>query len=184
VVKHHRLLSMVGGKAYEWLTTLNRFYNAARRRLGMGYYSLSKAIKLKVKSACTFISNFEEALSLEANRRGLDGVICGHIHKAEMLDEGETSYFNTGDWVESCTALVEHESGRLEILECFDVDYDSDSAGEHELPDLPDEAMEPAALLAAFAGHRYDEMDERFVTFGAAIPAERLGSRRLEAAET
>ena len=173
IVTHHRLLSMLGGKAYEWLIFLNRLYNAGRRLCGMRYYSLSKAIKLKVKSACTFISNFEEALSQEAQRRGLDGVVCGHIHKAEIRHDDEIAYFNCGDWVESCTALVEHASGALEIVDCCDRKYEP-TLDDAELPDLP----MPLPTLPIFGGQRFDEMDERFVTFGAAIPADRLQVRR------
>jgi len=90
----------------------------------MPYASLSQAIKLKVKRACTFISRFEEILAHEAHKRGMDGVVCGHIHKAEQrdIDLGESGgaaiqYLNCGDWVESCTALVEHADGRLEIID-------------------------------------------------------------------
>ena len=84
----------------------------------MPYASLSQAIKLKVKQACTFISKFEEILASEAKKRGMDGVVCGHIHKAEarVMDNG-VRYLNCGDWVESCTALVEHMDGTLEIID-------------------------------------------------------------------
>ncbi|MEM6459954.1 MAG: UDP-2,3-diacylglucosamine diphosphatase [Planctomycetota bacterium] len=121
VVKHSRFVSMLGGKAYEALIAFNRRYNALRRRLGLPYQSLSKTIKGKVKSACMFISKFEETLAHEAERRGLDGVVCGHIHEPAQRPVGEngklpTSYFNCGDWVENCTALVEHHDGRLEVI--------------------------------------------------------------------
>jgi UDP-2,3-diacylglucosamine pyrophosphatase LpxH len=85
--------------------------------MGFGYWSLSAYLKVKVKNALQFIENFETAVAEEARRRGVDGVICGHIHKAEMRDIHGVTYINDGDWVESCTALVEHLDGRLEILE-------------------------------------------------------------------
>jgi len=88
-----------------------------RRRPGFGYWSLSAFVKVRVKNALQFIANFEAAGADEARRRGVDGVICGHIHKAEMRDIDGIAYVNDGDWVESCTAVVEHPDGRLEILE-------------------------------------------------------------------
>ena len=97
--------------------TLNTWFNLARRRMGFGYWSLSAFLKVKVKNALQFIENFEAAVAEEARRRGVDGVICGHIHKAEMRMIDGILYCNDGDWVESCTALVEHFDGRLEILE-------------------------------------------------------------------
>jgi UDP-2,3-diacylglucosamine pyrophosphatase LpxH len=88
-----------------------------RRRLGYPYWSLSAYLKQKVKNAVEYIGNYEHAIAEEARRRGVDGVICGHIHKAEMREIGPVLYCNTGDWVESCTALVEHRNGQLEIID-------------------------------------------------------------------
>lgn len=118
VVQHSKWLSVLGSVAYETLLKVNRHYNTVRRWFGLPYASLSQAIKLKVKRACTFINKFEEILASEAKKRGMDGVVCGHIHKAEMreMDNG-VQYLNCGDWVESCTALVEHADGRLEIID-------------------------------------------------------------------
>jgi len=116
VVKHARLLSMLGSWAYEVLLRLNRHYNRVRRLLGLRYWSLSQFLKLQVKSACTYISKFEDALADEAKRKGYDGVVCGHIHKAEIRD-GELAYYNCGDWVESCTALVEDFDGTMSLLD-------------------------------------------------------------------
>jgi UDP-2,3-diacylglucosamine pyrophosphatase LpxH len=84
--------------------------------LGYDYWSLSAYLKLRVKNAVQYIGSFADALSDEARRRGLDGVVCGHIHHAEIRDLGGVLYCNDGDWVESCTALVEHFDGRLEIV--------------------------------------------------------------------
>jgi UDP-2,3-diacylglucosamine pyrophosphatase LpxH len=89
----------------------------ARHHLGYPYWSLSQHLKTKVKNALQFILRFEEAVAAEAARRGLDGVVCGHIHKAEIRMVKGVLYCNDGDWVESCTALVEHLDGRLEIID-------------------------------------------------------------------
>ena len=117
VVQHAKWLAFLGDYAYRALLTLNTVFNGARHRLGFGYWSLSAYLKTRVKNALQFIENFEAAVADEARRRGVDGVICGHIHKAEMRDIDGITYVNDGDWVESCTALVEHPDGRLEILE-------------------------------------------------------------------
>ena len=117
VVLHARWLAVLGDVAYRVLLTMNTVLNFFRRRLGFPYWSLSAFLKVKVKNALQFIENFESAVAAEARRRGVDGVICGHIHKAEMRDIDGVAYINDGDWVESCTALVEHFDGRLEILE-------------------------------------------------------------------
>ena len=117
VVQHARWLALLGDWAYGAALTANTLVNRAGRRLGFGYWSLSAFLKTRVKTALQFIENFEAAVAAEARRRGVDGVICGHIHKAEMRDIDGVTYVNDGDWVESCTALVEHLDGRLEILE-------------------------------------------------------------------
>ncbi|MQA67090.1 MAG: UDP-2,3-diacylglucosamine diphosphatase [Alphaproteobacteria bacterium] len=116
VVKYAKWLAYLGDAAYNFALTVNNWYNLARRRLGYPYWSLSAYLKLKVKNAVEYIDNFEAALTEEARRRGLDGVICGHIHNAEIRDVGGITYCNDGDWVESCTALVEDEAGQLAIL--------------------------------------------------------------------
>lgn len=117
VVQHAKWLALLGDYAYRALISANTLFNRARRRLGFGYWSLSAFLKTRVKNALQFIENFEAAVADEARRRGVDGVICGHIHKAEIRDIDGTAYINDGDWVESCTALVEHPDGRFEILE-------------------------------------------------------------------
>ena len=110
-------LAHVGDRAYELTLKINRHFNRLRARLGLPYWSLSKYLKLKVKRAVSFIGDFEEALAREARRRGLQGVVCGHIHHAELREIEGVLYANDGDWVESLTALVEHPDGRLEILD-------------------------------------------------------------------
>ena len=117
VVRYARFLALLGDGAYTLALLLNRYFNAVRRRLGYPYWSLSAWLKRQVKEAVKAIARFETALVDEARRRGLDGVVCGHIHHAEMRDVGGVLYLNDGDWVESCTALVEHEDGRLELVD-------------------------------------------------------------------
>ncbi|MEX2629780.1 MAG: UDP-2,3-diacylglucosamine diphosphatase [Tistlia sp.] len=116
IVKYARWLALLGDSAYNLALALNHWFNLARRRLGFGYWSMSAWLKGRVKNAVQFIDRYEEAVAEEARRRGVDGVICGHIHKAEQRRIGEILYINDGDWVESCTALVEHFDGRFEIL--------------------------------------------------------------------
>jgi UDP-2,3-diacylglucosamine pyrophosphatase LpxH len=117
----HRWLAFVGDAAYTALMALNRHVNRVRRWFGMPYWSLSKMAKHRVKNAVSFISRFEEVVSHEAERRHVDGVVCGHIHTAEIRQFGAVTYYNDGDWVEGCTALVEHHDGRMEILHWADI---------------------------------------------------------------
>ncbi len=117
VVRYARFLALLGDWAYTAALMVNTWFNAVRRRLGYPYWSLSAWLKRQVKEAVKAIDRFETALAGEARRRGLDGVVCGHIHHAEMREVGGVLYLNDGDWVESCTALVEHEDGRLELLD-------------------------------------------------------------------
>src|SRR5262249_49530540 len=116
VVTQARWLALIGGKAYDWAIGANRLFNAVRRRLGFPYWSLSQWLKLKVKNAVNFISEFEKTLVAEARRREVDGVICGHIHHAAIREDIGVRYINCGDWVESCTAIAEHADGRFEII--------------------------------------------------------------------
>jgi UDP-2,3-diacylglucosamine pyrophosphatase LpxH len=117
VVLYHRWLAWAGDISYELLLKLNRHYNRARQKLGLPYWSISAHIKKKVKNAVAFIGKFEEAVAEAARLRGLDGVVCGHIHSAEIREFGGITYMNDGDWVESCTALAEHADGRIEIID-------------------------------------------------------------------
>lgn len=116
VVQYARWLAYLGDTLYEWALRLNRHFNSLRARLGLPYWSLSQYLKHRVKSAVSFITRFEEALAHEARRRGLDGVICGHIHRPEIRFIDGVLYCNDGDWVESLSALVEHRDGRLELV--------------------------------------------------------------------
>ena len=116
VVMHARWLALLGDGAYTAALWLNRHFNTARRRLGYPYWSLSAYLKGRVKNAMQYIASFGDAVAAEARRRGVEGVVCGHIHHAELRKIDDILYCNSGDWVESCTALVEHFDGRLEIL--------------------------------------------------------------------
>lgn len=117
VVLYHRWLALLGDLGYRALLRLNVGFNVVRRRLGLPYWSLSAHIKHRVKNAVAFIGKFEEAVAHAARDRGVDGVVCGHIHSAEIRAFDGITYYNDGDWVESCTALVEHGDGRMEILD-------------------------------------------------------------------
>jgi UDP-2,3-diacylglucosamine pyrophosphatase LpxH len=117
IVQHARWLAFVGDWAYRALLATNTWFNRVRRMMGFGYWSLSAFLKVKVKNALQFIENFEAAVAAEARRRGVDGVICGHIHKAEMREIDGILYVNDGDWVESCTAVIERFDGTLEIVD-------------------------------------------------------------------
>ncbi|KZY92364.1 MULTISPECIES: UDP-2,3-diacylglucosamine diphosphatase [unclassified Erythrobacter] len=116
----HRWLAFVGDALYHVMMKLNNWVAAARKRLGLPYWSISKAAKNKVKNAVEFISKYEEVVARAAAERGVDGVVCGHIHTAEFrsFEYGgkRVEYWNDGDWVEGCNALVEHADGRMEIL--------------------------------------------------------------------
>lgn len=116
----HRWLAHLGDAAYEMMMALNRWLNRVRRIFNLPYWSLSKYAKQKVKNAVSFISKFEEIVAHEAAHRNIDGVIAGHIHKAEMREIHGVHYYNDGDWVEGCTALVEHYDGTMEILHWAD----------------------------------------------------------------
>ena len=116
VIRHARWLAYLGDKAYDWAIAANTVFNKLRRGLGLQYWSLSQWAKYKVKNAVNFIGEFEKTLAAEASRRGLDGVICGHIHHAAVRDDYGFTYINCGDWVESCTAIGERFDGRFEII--------------------------------------------------------------------
>jgi UDP-2,3-diacylglucosamine pyrophosphatase LpxH len=122
-------LAFLGDKLYDFVLNLNSQFNAVRRRLRLGYWSLSKYLKYKVKKASDFLFQFERNLATYCKKRGYDGVICGHIHHAEIKEIDGIMYMNDGDWVESMTALVEHHSGAWEIVtwtkETDDVDTDT-----------------------------------------------------------
>jgi UDP-2,3-diacylglucosamine pyrophosphatase LpxH len=116
VIQHAKWLAYLGDSLYTMILILNRWFNRIRSRLGFGYWSLSQYLKHQVKNAVSFISSFERVMTDEARRRMCDGVVCGHIHKAEIRDIDGTLYCNDGDWVESLSALVETVEGELKIV--------------------------------------------------------------------
>jgi len=116
VTRHHRWVALMGDAGYNFLLWSNHWFNKVRRMLRLPYWSLSQAIKHKVKKAVSFIYEFENTVVKEAHKRGVQGVVCGHIHHAEDKMIGGIHYLNCGDWVESCTALAEDENGRISII--------------------------------------------------------------------
>ena len=116
VVRHARWLALLGDWAYGAALAFNAYINRIRGRLGLAYWSFSAWAKLNVKNAVNHIGRFEEVLCAEAERHHAQGVICGHIHHAVMHDDFGVRYINTGDWVETCSGVVEHYDGRFEII--------------------------------------------------------------------
>ncbi len=117
VVLYHRWLAFAGDQAYTLLLQLNVVLNRLRRRLKLPYWSLSSYLKKRVKNAVAFVGEFEEAVARAASERQVDGVVCGHIHCAEIRQIGAVTYYNDGDWVESCTALVEAANGTMRLID-------------------------------------------------------------------
>jgi UDP-2,3-diacylglucosamine pyrophosphatase LpxH len=116
LVGFNRLLERVGSRIYDWILGFNTHFNRVRRRLGFGYWSVAAYLKFRAKSAVKYVTQFEEAVVRFARSQKVDGVICGHIHRAEIRDIEGVLYLNCGDWVESCSALVEEWDGTLRIL--------------------------------------------------------------------
>lgn len=123
VIQCAKWLAYVGDNLYEFTLKLNRYLNHLRAKFGLPYWSLSAYLKHKVKKALNYVTDFEVAVANEARKRGHQGVVCGHIHRAEMRDINGILYCNDGDWVESRTALVEHHDGRLELLHLAPADH-------------------------------------------------------------
>jgi UDP-2,3-diacylglucosamine pyrophosphatase LpxH len=125
VVLYARWLAILGDQAYSLLLRLNIVLNATRKLFKLPYWSLSAYAKRRVKNAVEFVGRFEEAVARAAHERGLDGVVCGHIHTAEIRQIGDVTYYNDGDWVESCTALVEDPDGSFRIIDWAKVKRDA-----------------------------------------------------------
>jgi UDP-2,3-diacylglucosamine pyrophosphatase LpxH len=142
VVRNAKWLALLGDTAYDFLLWLNPKINCVRSLWTGQYWSLSKWAKRQVKSIVSFISQFENLLAEEARRGGYDGVICGHIHHANIRQIDEISYINTGDWVESCTAIVEHVTGEIELIDW------EERATARVRPRAPDLAQQPAVASA------------------------------------
>ena len=117
ITRYHRWVALLGDIAYSLLLRLNGLLSWVRRKLRLsGYWSLAGYAKRRVKGALEFVYGFEESVAHHVRQMGLDGVICGHIHSAAIKDLGGITYINCGDWVDSCTAIVEHEDGRMELV--------------------------------------------------------------------
>ena len=121
VVQCSPVLAMLGTRIYDALLRANHWVNGVRRAFGFPYWSLAQYLKHRVKDAVSYISSFEQALAYEARRRGVDGLVCGHIHRAEIREIEGVLYTNCGDWVESCTALTEAADGSLALVRWTDL---------------------------------------------------------------
>ena len=137
-------LAFAGDLGYQFLLSLNPLINFVRRRFGLGYWSLSAYAKRTVKDAVSFIGKFEAAVAHYAERYHVDAVLCGHIHSAGIREFGKVSYYNCGDWVESCTALVENENGMISLL-----NYHSLSANGRAVAATKDSAQPNANLVTS-----------------------------------
>jgi UDP-2,3-diacylglucosamine pyrophosphatase LpxH len=140
VVKYAKWLAHLGDRAYTIALALNNWLHEIRRFFGMPYWSLSSYLKNRVKNAVEYISNYEHAVARSARERGVDGVICGHIHHAEIRDFDGVLYCNDGDWVESCTALSEDGSGQLSLITWQTFSWDTELAHIEREPADEDEA--------------------------------------------
>jgi UDP-2,3-diacylglucosamine pyrophosphatase LpxH len=144
VVRHARWLALLGDWAYETALIVSAHLNRVRRRLGLTYWSLSQWAKLKVKSAVNFIGDYEQALVTEARRQGVDGIICGHIHHATIQEIAGLTYVNCGDWVESCTAVVETYDGELRLIHW---QIEEGVAGAHDTDQATSVSLVPSPAL-------------------------------------
>ena len=152
VVKNMVILAHLGDMGYSFLLRLNRVYNWFRKLRGKDYYSLSQAIKARVKQAVSFIGKFEDQIASLAKDRGCVGVICGHIHTPADKKIGDIHYLNSGDWVESLTAIVEHYDGRFELVTFAEFTKQFPMPKEEPADDSPEESLPfpiPSASLAA-----------------------------------
>ncbi len=138
VVQNVKWLAFLGDAGYQFLLSLNPFINFVRRRFGLGYWSLSAYVKQRVKDAVSFIGKFEAAVVKYAERYQVDAVLCGHIHSVSIREFGNVTYYNCGDWVETCSALVEHFDGHIEVIH-------------KRAPRVSVPATQPAALTDAIA---------------------------------
>ncbi len=116
ITRYHKWIAVLGDIGYETLLWINRIQNKVRTIIGLGHWSLSAFIKYRVKEAVSFIGDYEDTVAKEAKHLNVDAILCGHIHHAEIKYINGIQYINTGDWVESCTAIVEHQTGELELI--------------------------------------------------------------------
>lgn len=153
IVLYHKWLAFLGDQAYTLLLQANIVLNRLRRRLQLPYWSLSSYLKKRVKNAVAYVGEFEEAVAHAARDRKVDGVVCGHIHCAEIRQIGDITYMNDGDWVESCTALAEDFDGQIALIDWLaqhrreaaeQAARQRRSSGETEPSDVPQPTKEPA----------------------------------------
>ena len=123
ITRYHKWIALTGDAIYEGTMHFNHWFNKGRALLGMRYWSLSAFAKQRVKTAVNVVSNFEDSVARECKRRGLDGVVCGHIHHAEIRELHDVTYHNCGDWVESCTALGEDHNGKISVIRWVSLDH-------------------------------------------------------------
>ncbi|MES2789427.1 MAG: UDP-2,3-diacylglucosamine diphosphatase [Planctomycetota bacterium] len=156
VVRHARWLSLVGDAGYNFLLWVNGAFNACRRRLGFGYWSLSAYIKHKVKQATSAIARFEDAVIRHARDLQCDGVVCGHIHTPTIHEHQGLMYYNTGDWVESCTALVEQSDGELRLIRWSGDRHRSTRGSRRSIVAPPVRDAQPLMVETAWRNHGED----------------------------
>ncbi len=143
VVRNARLIAYLGDWAYDMAIRINVVLAHVRRILGMPYWSFSAWAKLQVKHAVNFIGEFQKVVVEEARRNNVDGVICGHIHHAVIEDMDGIRYINTGDWVESCTAIAEHQDGTMELITWRLSEKTADNKAADRIASEPLLALEP-----------------------------------------
>ncbi|MBV6658746.1 MAG: UDP-2,3-diacylglucosamine diphosphatase [Devosiaceae bacterium] len=148
VVRHAKWLAFLGDWAYNFALWVNTHVNFVRRKLGFDYWSLSAWAKNKVKNAVSFIGRYEDTLTHEAGKADVDGVICGHIHHATLQQVGDVHYINTGDWVESCTAVAEREDGTFELIKWTRMSEAGLAEVREQKSRTADVAGDPAEVLA------------------------------------
>jgi len=155
VTRYHKWVAVLGDVSYNTLVWINTYLSRVRRRLGRpGYWSLAGYAKRKVKSAVSFIFDFEESVVHAVRERGVDGVICGHIHAAAIKDIGGITYINCGDWVDSCTGIIEYMDGQLELVEWIHRVIGSGDPIEDEDSREQDDEVELMPLSAAVSVDR------------------------------
>lgn len=155
VTRCSHLLRFLGDKGYDLLMATNRICNTFRAKYGRGYWSLAGFLKQHIPRAQMYIQEYEQAVAHAAEKQGFDGVVCGHIHHAANKRIGEIDYYNTGDWVESCSALAEDEDGTIHLLRWRKDDSDSQQEGlsENEEEDDLDLSVDfPPSIAARLAG--------------------------------
>ncbi len=137
ITHFNRLLDRVGTRLYDWILDFNLHFNRVRRSLGFGYWSVAAYLKYKAKAAVKYVSDFEDAIVQMAHKQNVQGVICGHIHRAEIKEDRGVTYMNCGDWVESCTALVEDFDGTIRLIHFHEnnVQHSRRGPGSHDSGD-------------------------------------------------